>query len=70
VGERVTINHDVDPDGWENYRGQWVAVRRGEIIAAAVKLDDLFADPRYQPGDGVWRVPEAGIHFYSAAVPA
>jgi hypothetical protein len=69
VSGNVTVDHWVDPEGWENHRGQWVAIRGDEIVAAAVTLDELFADERYQPDDVLWRVPEAGIHFYAAAVP-
>ncbi len=66
----VTFTRIVDPEGWENYRGQWVAIRDDQIVAAAVKLDDLFADERYRQSDVVSRIPEAGIHFYSPVVPA
>jgi hypothetical protein len=70
MGGSVTITEIVDPEGWENYRGRWVAIRGDEIIAAAVELDDLVADERVARMDGVWRVPEAGIHFYSDAGPS
>lgn len=66
----VTITAIVNPEGWEDHRGRWVAIRDGEIVAAAAKLDDLYEDERMRDGDGVWRVPEAGFHFYSDAGPA
>jgi hypothetical protein len=66
----VTIDHVVDPEGWEAYRGQWVAIRDHKIVAAAEKLGDLYADERVKPGDGVWKVPEAGLHFYSGSASA
>ena len=53
----VTIDHVVYPEDWETYRGQWVAIRDHEIVAAAEDLGDLYADERVKPGDGVWRVP-------------
>ncbi len=60
----ITIDYDVDPEGWEDYRGQWVAIRDHKIVAAATDLGVLYADERVKPGDGVWKVPEAGFHFY------
>ena len=66
----VTIDHVVYPEDWEDYRGQWVAIRDHKIVAAARDLGDLFADERVTRDDGVWKVPEAGFHFYSGATSA
>jgi hypothetical protein len=64
MSDSVTFDRVVDPEGWEAYRGQWVAIRDHKIVAAAEKLGDLYADERVRPGDEVWKVPEAGFHFY------
>ena len=66
----ITIDHVVYPDDWENYRGQWVAIRDHKIVAAAKDLGDLYADERMRRGDGIWRVPEEGFHFYASAASA
>lgn len=69
MSDSVTVDEFVYP--WDKigpYRGQWVALRgsEGEIVAAAEKLADLYADERVRRGDTVWRVPEADVlHFYS-----
>jgi hypothetical protein len=70
VSGSVTVTRIVDPEDWESYRGQWVAIREGQIVAAAIKLDDLYADERVQQSDGVARVPEDGVHFFSSATRA
>ena len=61
------------PVPWEKsepYRGQWVALRGNEIVAAADKLADLYADERVKRGDAIWRVPESATHFYSSLASA
>jgi hypothetical protein len=63
----VTVSHIHYPDGWEAYCGQWVAIRKDEIIAAAKRPDDLFAVERVGRTDAVWRVPEKGFHLYSSS---
>ena len=66
MSDSVTFDRVVYPEGYEAYGGQWVAIRDHQIVAAAEKLDDLFADERVGPDDEVWRVPEPGVvHFYS-----
>ena len=71
MNDDVTFDQIVYPPGYEAYGGQWVAIRDHEIVAAAEKLDDLFADQRVRHTDGIWRVPEPGvIHFYSNSAAA
>ena len=69
MSDSVVVDEFVYPwDKIEPYRGKWVALRGNgsEIVAAADKLADLYADERVRRGDTIWRVPEADVvHFYS-----
>ena len=71
MSESVVVDEFAFPwDEIEPYRGQWVALRGREIIAAAEKLADMYADERVRRGDAIWRVPESAAHFYSSLAPA
>lgn len=52
------------PEGIEEYEGKWVALRNGEVIAAADELDDLIANEDVLSSDAFYRVPEAAASFY------
>ena len=52
------------PEGVERYAGQWVALRNGEVIAAADDLNDLIGREDVLSSDVFYRVPEAGACFY------
>ena len=63
----VTSDRIDYPEGWEEYRGRWVAIRAGQIIATAMRLDELFGDEQVERRDAVWHVPEEGFHLYSSS---
>ena len=46
------------------HAGRWVAIRNGEVIAAAEQLADLRADERVDDNDAVYRVPAHPGYFF------
>jgi uncharacterized protein DUF5678 len=48
----------------ERYSGKWVAVRGGEVVAAAEDYDALKVDTSVEPTDAIYHVPTAGSLFY------
>jgi hypothetical protein len=46
------------------YVGRWVALRDGEVVAAAHTLEELRATPDLRPGDAVFVVPEPSSYFF------
>ncbi|MHB1539645.1 MAG: DUF5678 domain-containing protein [Solirubrobacteraceae bacterium] len=39
------------------YRGQWVAIRSGKVVAARDSLQDLYADAEVEADDVTYHVP-------------
>jgi hypothetical protein len=59
------------PEGdLQHYDGQWVAVRDGRVVAAAVDEETLRADPAVQEGDDVYPIgdPPSGFYFIEGSV--
>jgi hypothetical protein len=59
------------PEGdLEHYTGQWVAVRDGRVVAAALDEEALRADPTVQEGDDVFPIgdPPSGFYFIEGSV--
>jgi hypothetical protein len=48
----------------DKYAGKWVAIRHGEVVAAADSLEELRADPEVRRTDAVYVVPEPSSYFY------
>lgn len=46
------------------YAGRWVAVRRGNVVAAADSLSELRENPEVRRDDVVFVVPASGPYFY------
>jgi Family of unknown function (DUF5678) len=46
------------------YAGKWVALRAGEVIAAAEDYHALVADEHVEPTDAIFHVPSASSLFY------
>jgi hypothetical protein len=54
----------IPAEAFERFPGRWVAVSDGEIVADALTLEDLEADPRVSLTDTCFRVPEEGAKFF------
>lgn len=52
------------PEGVGEYEGRWIAIRDGQIVAAADVLEDLIQDEDVRETDVLYRVPEHGSYFY------
>jgi hypothetical protein len=52
------------PEDIKQYRGRWVAIRHGKVVADANSLRALSKDDRVRPDDFIHREPESGILFY------
>lgn len=46
------------------YAGMWVALRAGEVVAAARDFDVLTSDPKVERMDAIYLVPPASALFY------
>ncbi len=53
----------VPAEAFERFPGRWVAVRDGEVIADAAKIEGLESDDRVEPDDTFFRVPEPNSKF-------
>ncbi len=58
----------VPSEAFERFPGKWIAIRSGEIVAAADTLELLTADEQVRDTDIRFRVPEPGANFFSLAV--
>jgi hypothetical protein len=59
------------PEGdLQHYDGQWVAVRDGQVVAAAADEEALRADPAVREGDDVYPIgdPPSGFYFIEGSV--
>jgi hypothetical protein len=59
------------PEGdLQHYDGQWVAVRDGQVVAAAADEDALRADPAVREGDDMYPIgdPPSGFYFIEGSV--
>lgn len=61
--ERVRAIQRAQRDGMPRedlrpYAGQWVAIRKGRVVAANPDVKALVADPRFGPDDTLWPVQE------------
>jgi len=54
----------VPAEAFERFPGRWVAVNDGDIVADALTLEELEADPRVGATDTCFRVPEEGAKFF------
>ncbi len=54
----------ISEDALEQYAGKWVAVRAGDVVAAADDFDALMADENVESTDAIYHVPVAGSLFY------
>lgn len=53
-----------NPAALVGYEGKWVAIRDGEVIAAADTLEKLRTHPEVRREDAVYVVPEPSTYFY------
>ncbi len=55
----------VPTEAFEKYQDQWIAIRDGEVVAAAHDYDELVAHPAVQPEDDtLYHVPSSSTYFY------
>ncbi len=54
----------VPSEAFERFPGKWVAIRGGDVVAAADTLQALTADERVEDSDIRFRVPEPDAHFF------
>jgi hypothetical protein len=59
-----TARAPISQEALEQYRGKWVALRRGKVIAAGDTFEDLTANSDVEPLDAVYHVPESPGVFY------
>lgn len=60
----VTEQRAISTEAFEQYAGRWVAVRDGDVIAAADSLEELRANPDVSREDAVFVVPERSSSFF------
>jgi hypothetical protein len=53
----------VPAEAFERYPGCWIAVRSGDILAAAPTLEELDADELVEATDVLFRVPDSNSTF-------
>jgi len=53
----------IPAEAFEHFRGRWVAISDGHIVADADTLEELDADPRAGADDTRFRVPVEGAKF-------
>jgi hypothetical protein len=46
------------------YRGKWIAIRNGEVVAEAARLEDLVSLPKVQKDDVLYHVPHRSATFF------
>jgi Family of unknown function (DUF5678) len=51
-------------EAFEQYPGQWVAVRGTTVIAGADTLEELTRKPEVNDTDTLAHVPDPSTHFY------
>jgi hypothetical protein len=54
----------VPAEAFDDYAGQWIAVREGEVVASGKSLSELDAQPEVRPDDPRFKVPEPDSHFF------
>lgn len=64
MSSTVEIARSPLPEGIDEYAGKWVALRDGEVVAAADDLNELIENAEVLSSDAFYRVPEAGACFY------
>ena len=58
----VSLSHV--PENIDEYAGMWVALRNGEVVAAAESYDELERSEGFEPTDAFYTVPETGTQAY------
>ncbi len=61
--DEVTVAQDRWPVDIQEYARKWVAIRDGQVVAAADTLDELYAIDGVDPLDVVYPVPPPGPRF-------
>jgi hypothetical protein len=54
----------ISEEALTEYAGKWVALRAGEVVAAADDYDALVAEPGVEQTDAVYLVPPTSALFY------
>jgi hypothetical protein len=54
----------VPAEAFEKYQNRWVAIRDGEVVAAADDFDELVEHPAVQPEDALYHVPSSSTYYY------
>jgi hypothetical protein len=55
----------VPAEAFEKYPNQWIALRNGEVVAAADAYAELMAHPSVKPDDDAFfHVPSSATYFY------
>jgi len=61
----ITVSEPPIPaEAFEKHPGQWVAIRHGQIIAAADSIEGLGQNDAVESTDTVFLVPDPSTHFY------
>jgi hypothetical protein len=64
LDETLVIECPVPAEAYEKYRGKWIAVRGGQIVAVAGTLKELWADKRLVSEASAYHVPETPYTFH------
>jgi len=64
MSSTLTEQHAFPTAALEEHAGQWVAVRDGEVIAAADSLQELRANDDVTREDAVYVVPDPASSFF------
>lgn len=61
----ITVSEPPVPaEAFEKHPGEWVAIRDGQIIAAAESVEGLEQNDAVEPTDTIFLVPDPSTHFY------
>jgi len=64
VTSTLTKQQGFPTEAFEEHAGKWVAVRDGDVIAAADSLEELRANPDVRREDAVFVVPDRSSTFF------
>lgn len=64
MSSTLTEQQGIQTEAFEQYAGKWVAVRDGDVVAAADSLEELRANPDVRREDAVFVVPERSSSFF------
>jgi hypothetical protein len=60
----VVAKSPVPPEAFEKHPNQWIAIRDGNVVAAADDYDELVARSDVRRSDTLYHVPSSSTYFY------